>query len=110
MSRVVEIRDSRTIIVRRDGVEEVVSLNSVRVSPADEIAAARYLRKTLANAWVYIENGGDVYRSPDALYINDAMRRRAWTGMTLLSEADPLPLNARPLPRKKLRKRKPGAH
>ena len=85
MSRVVEIRDSRTIVVVRDGVLETIVLSKVHIAPQEEETATAFLRETLANAWVYIE-GADVYRSPDALYVNDAMRRRAWLGFTYLGE------------------------
>lgn len=83
MSRVLEIRDSRTLVVDTKGVTSVVELRDVRIAPEDERVAADYLRRTVASRWVLVENG-DVYRSPDGLHVNDAMRRRAWLGATYL--------------------------
>lgn len=85
MSRVVEVRDSRTVVVQSNGISLVIELREVTVPKGDEAAAVEYLRRTLAGRWVYAENG-DVYRSPDGLYVNDAMRRRAWLGATYLGE------------------------
>lgn len=85
MSRVVEIRDSRTVVVQTDGVDVVTELRDVAVPKDDEPAALEYLRRTLDGRWVYAEDG-DVYRSPDGLHVNDAMRRRAWLGATYLGE------------------------
>ena len=85
MSRVVEVRDSRTIVIQTNDVVSVVTLRDVNVFPPEEARAVAYLRKTLANRWVYVENG-DVYRSPDALFINKAMKQRAWIGVTYLGE------------------------
>lgn len=62
--------------------------------PVDEEPAAReYLQRLVAGRWVYVEDG-DVYRSPDALFINGEMARRAWksaTKMTWLGESFPAP-------------------
>ena len=88
MSRVVEIRDARTVVVQTNALTAVVILREVSIHPEDEAAAAAYLRRQLAGAWVYVENG-DLYRSPDGLHINAAMRRRAWTGAIYLGEFDP---------------------
>ena len=85
MSRVVQVRDSRTIVVKTNEVVTVVKLRDVNVFPPEEGRATAYLRKILADRWVYIENG-DVYRSPDALFVNKALRQRAWLGMTFLGE------------------------
>ncbi|MGZ8868258.1 MAG: hypothetical protein ACXW2P_07935, partial [Thermoanaerobaculia bacterium] len=85
MSRVIEVRDSRTVVVQSDGIAVVIELREVIVPKGDETAAVVYLRRALAGRWVYAENG-DVYRSPDGLYVNDAMRRRAWLGATYLGE------------------------
>lgn len=87
MSRVVEVRDGRTILVDASGATTAVVLRGVNIAIDDEAAAARYLHETLNGKWVYVENG-EVYRSPDGLYINDAIRRRAWLGMTYLGELD----------------------
>ena len=62
--------------------------------PVDEEPAGReYLQRLVAGHWVYVEDG-DVYRSPDALFINGEMTRRAWkseTKMTWLGESFPAP-------------------
>ena len=67
--------------------------------PVDEEPAAReYLQRLVAGHWVYVEDG-DVYRSPDALFINGEMARRAWksvTKMTWLGESFPAPPSRSP--------------
>jgi hypothetical protein len=106
MSRVVEVRDSRTIVVKTNEVVTVVKLRDVNVFPPEEGRATAYLRKTLDNRWVYNENG-DVYRSPDALFINKALRQRAWLGVTFLGELYLSPSSdAAPRPRPTKQKRK----
>lgn len=97
MSRVVAINDGRTIAVETSGVLSVVVLRDARVSARDEHTAADYLRRLLLGRWVYIERG-EVYRSPDGLHINDALRRRAWLGYAYLGEVGPAP--ARPAPQR----------
>lgn len=99
MSRVVAVTDSRTIVVETKGVRSAVVLTGVGVLSEEEMQAATYLRRTLSNAWVYVENG-DVYRSPDGLYINGEMLRHAWRSgppMTYLGELD-LGVRAKNLP------------
>ena len=94
MVRVGRVIDSRTIVV--DG-GATVTLRGVDIAPADEAMAADYLRSILTNAWVLVENGGDVYRSPDALYVNGQMITHAYRSaskMTYLGESMPAP-NAR---------------
>ena len=85
MSRVIEVRDSRTILVETAGNPVVVALRGVIVPQGDEIVASKYLRRALDGRWVFVENG-EVYRSPDGLHVNGAMRRRAWLGATYLGE------------------------
>ena len=85
MSRVIEVRDSRTIVVQEGGLPVVVVLRGVTVPDTDELVALKYLRQTLDTRWVFVENG-DVYRSPDGLFVNDAMKRRAWLGATYMGE------------------------
>ena len=87
MSRVIQVRDSRTILVETSGAIATVRLRDVNVPPIDEPVATNYLRRALAKTWVYIEDG-EVYRSPDGLYINGAMKSRAWFGATYLGELD----------------------
>jgi hypothetical protein len=89
MVRVARVVDSRTIVL--DG-GATVTLRGVDVPPDHEELAAEYLRSLLANhAWVLAENG-DVYRSPDALYVNAQLIERVYlTGprMRYLGEAMP---------------------
>ena len=91
MVRVGRVIDSRTIVL--DG-GATVTLRGVDVAPADEAMAAGYLRSILGNNWVLVENGGDVYRSPDALYVNGQLITHAYRGaarMTYLGESMPGP-------------------
>lgn len=88
---VARVVDSRTIVL--DG-GNTIALRGVDVPPADEAMAVEYLRSLLNNAWVLVENGGDVYRSPDALYVNGQMITHAYHGaahMTYLGESMPGP-------------------
>ena len=90
MVRVARVIDSRTIMV--DG-GATVTLRGVDIPPADEAMAADYLRSLLGNCWVLVENG-DVYRSPDGLYINGQLITHAYRGaarMTYLGESMPAP-------------------
>ena len=89
MVRVARVIDSRTIVL--DG-GSTVTLRGVDIPPADEAMAADYLRSILGNSWVLVENGGDVYRSPDALYVNGQLITHAYRGsahMTYLGESMP---------------------
>jgi hypothetical protein len=93
MARVVGVTDSRTIVVEADGRRSIVALTAFAVPAVEEPAAASYLREMIGGAWVYIE-GGDVYRSPDGLYVNGEMQRHAWhtiPGMRYLGLAIPAP-------------------
>ena len=87
MAHVVGVRDSHTILVEDKGALSVVTLRNVSVMADEEAPATDYLRRLLANSWVYIDNG-DVYRAPDALYINGDMNRHAWRTMRILGEMD----------------------
>jgi hypothetical protein len=87
MSHIVGVRDSRTIVAEMNGVMSTVTLKDVVVAPDEEAQAADYLRRMLANAWVFIDKG-DVYRSPDALFINGDMNRHPWRTMRYLGELD----------------------
>jgi len=98
MSRVVGVADSRTLIVEVNGVRSAVSLAGVSVEPGEESAATAYLHQIADRTWVYIENG-IVYRSPDGLYVNGEMQRRAWRtipGMRYLGESIAAPSAATP--------------
>lgn len=79
MSRVIAVKDSRTLIVAgSDGVQRAIVLRGVDIPPDSEAVAVAHLRRIVERSWVYIENGGDVYRSPDVLFVNGEMIRRAW--------------------------------
>ena len=91
MSRVVTVIDSRTIVVEVDRVRSSVVLNGIAVAADEETTAAEFLRRLVGGAWVLVEHG-DVYRSPDGLYVNGEMNRRAWrtpANMRYLGEFDP---------------------
>jgi len=77
MSRFASVVDSRTIVVETNGRASTVILAGVAIDPAEERLAAAYLRDLLRQTWVLVEHG-DVYRSPDGLYINGEMQRHAW--------------------------------
>lgn len=87
MSHVIGVRDSHTIVADTNGVTATVTLKNVAVTPEEETRAAEYLRQVLGNAWVYIDNG-DVYRSPDALFVNSDMNRHPWRTMRYLGQLD----------------------
>ena len=91
MSRVVAVTDSRTIVVETDGARSTVVLKGVVIAAEEETAAADFLRRLVGNSWVLVEQG-DIYRSPDALYVNAEMIRRAWrtpANMRYLGESGP---------------------
>ena len=87
MSHVIGVRDSHSIVVDTNGVTSVITLKNVAVSAEEEADASAYLRQMVANAWVFVDNG-DVYRSPDALYVNADMNRHPWRTMKILGELD----------------------
>ena len=93
MARVINVIDSHTITVEVDGRRNAVVLSGVAVSPGEEAAAVEYLHRLVDGAWVYVE-GGDVYRSPDGLFVTGEMQRHAWwstPNMRYLGLADPGP-------------------
>jgi hypothetical protein len=93
MARVVAVTDSRTIVVAVQGRQTTVTLSELSVPKTEEPAAIEYLHRLLDGAWVYVEDG-NVYRSPDGLYVNGEMQRRAWrssSNMRYLGIADPGP-------------------
>lgn len=97
MVRVARVVDSHTIVL--DG-GNTVTLRGVEIPPADEALATDYLRSLLGNCWVLVENG-DVYRSPDGLYVNGQLithAYRATTRMTYLGESMPAPRAAKVTP------------
>jgi hypothetical protein len=102
MVRVIDVRDCRTIVIDRSGVAAVVRLAQIVVPPDDEPAATDYLRNTLVSSWVLVETDARgesyVYRSPDGLFVNGEVARRAYalgqTKMVYLGEVDPGPQRA----------------
>ena len=97
MLHVIDVRDSQTIVVDNHGVAADVKLAQVLVAPADEANAVAWMRESLVNSWVMLEsapNGATfVYRSPDALFVNGELTRRAYdfrgAQMTYLGEVNP---------------------
>jgi hypothetical protein len=94
MARFSKVIDSRTIVVERIGGTEVVHLANVDVPAGDEQSARDYLAEKLTGSYVYIENG-NVYRSPDALFINRELAYGAYASsslkMRVLGEINPGP-------------------
>lgn len=102
MRRVIAVRDVQTLVIDQNGVAAEVRLAGVVVPPSELDSAVDYLRSTLVSHWVLIESspqGAFVYRSPDALYINGELARRAYTAphtmMTYLGEIDAGPRTTR---------------
>jgi hypothetical protein len=92
MARFSKVIDSRTIVVERMGGTEVVHLTNVSIPAEDEQAARDYLTEKLTGSYLYVENG-NVYRSPDALFINRELAYGAYasssTKMRVFGEANP---------------------
>ncbi len=81
MVRVTDVVDGRTIVVDDNGRLATVTLGGVAV-PDDEAAdAVVWLKRLVLGQWVLVEPGGLVYRSPDALFVNNEMSRHAWRGI-----------------------------
>jgi hypothetical protein len=80
MARVIDVIDSRTIVIERGGARTAVRLANVDVPADAEEHAASVLRDAIAGRWALVENapgGVNVYRSPDALFVN-AVVVRSW--------------------------------
>jgi hypothetical protein len=124
MARFIRVADAQTIVVERDGMQIAVRLAGVAVAPADEEAARAFLTNALAGKWLLVERDV-VYRSPDALNVNQAMREHGWLypdnrRVVELGELDPEPRaqssarvsepKSRPAPRTNTRtsRRSPG--
>jgi hypothetical protein len=94
MARFSKVIDSRTIVVEHIDGTEVVHLTNVAIPAEDEQAARDYLSEKLAGSYVYIENG-NVYRSPDALFINRELAYGAYASssvkMRVFGEINPGP-------------------
>ncbi|HET7712214.1 MAG TPA: hypothetical protein VFL80_09830 [Thermoanaerobaculia bacterium] len=102
MVRVSEVIDGKTIVVSRGARSERVTLSGVIIPPNDADAAAAYLRRLILHQWVLIERDDRsadghiyVYRSPDALFVNGEIARRAYAHpgvpMVYLGTIDPGP-------------------
>jgi hypothetical protein len=75
MFRVIKIVDPTTIIVEREGVRSEVHLAGIEITDRNNAFAS--LSWTLASSWVMIEDGR-VYRSPDALFVNEELVRKGF--------------------------------
>ena len=82
MARFSKVIDSRTIVVERIGGTEVVHLANVNIPADDEQVVRDYLTEKLTGSFVYVENG-NVYRSPDALFINRELAYGAYASSSL---------------------------
>jgi hypothetical protein len=107
MARFSKVIDSRTIVVERIGGTEIVHLTNVAIPAEDEQAARDYLTERLTGSYVYVENG-NVYRSPDALFINRELAYGAYASssvkMRVFGEVNPGPRaqkSATPVPKPK---------
>jgi hypothetical protein len=81
MVRVVEVVDGRTIVVDDNGHPVTVTLGGVAVPEEEAAEAVTWLKRLVLGQWVLVEAGGVVYRSPDALLVNNEMSRHAWRGI-----------------------------
>ena len=77
MVRFVRAVDGQTIVIDRDGTQVAVTLTGVSVQPEDQAAARAFLEHELAERWLLVENG-NVWRSPDTLFVNGAMQQRGY--------------------------------
>ena len=97
MARIVDVVDSHTIAIERGGARTTVRLANVDVPADAEARATAALRDAIAGRWALVESapgGVNVYRSPDALFVN-ALVVRTWIdpqpqhACTLLGSASP---------------------
>lgn len=79
MYRVVRIAGPAAIVVEREGVQSEVRFADIEIIDARNAVAC--LSWTIGSSWVMIENGR-VYRSPDALLINDELVRKGFARRT----------------------------
>src|SRR3954465_2414245 len=82
MARFSKVIDSRTIVVERIDGSGAVHLTNVGVPAEDEQAARDYIEEKLTGSYVLVENG-NVYRSPDALFINRELAYGAYASSSL---------------------------
>src|SRR5205085_7643290 len=79
MLRVVDIKDSHTVVVQRGAATETLTLAGIEIT--DELHAHELLAWTLRDRWVLAETSADgwlLYRSPDALFINRELVLRGY--------------------------------
>jgi hypothetical protein len=88
MQRLVRIADATTLVVEHDGLQTAVSLSAVDVPPARRAETVAYL-ETMVGAWVLVEQG-NVYRSPDGVFVNAEVRRRLAGGAAPPVELHPM--------------------
>lgn len=79
MVHVVRIAGPSSIVVEHDGVSSEVKLSGIEIT--DPTKALAYLSWTVGSSWVMVEDGR-VYRSPDALLINDDLVRKGFARST----------------------------
>ncbi len=102
MVRVTGVKDARTLVVDRAGIAAEVRLADIVIPPGDDAAAIEFLRDKIVDRFVMLETDARgqsyVYRSPDSLFINGELARRAYTirgtKMTILGESSPGPERA----------------
>jgi hypothetical protein len=102
MARVTGVKDARTLIIEGAGLPREVKLADVVIPPGEEAMAIAFLRDKLVMRYVMIETGARgesyVYRSPDSLFVNGEVARRAYlvqgTRMTIIGESAPGPERA----------------
>src|SRR5260370_11373459 len=95
-ARVIKVIDSHTISVEVEGRRSSVALSGVAVPPAEEAAALEHLHRLVDGTWVYGQEG-NVYPSPERLFLNCDMQRHAWRSspnMPYPGLADPGPRTA----------------
>ena len=102
MVRVLRVSGPSTIVVERNGSPVEVRLAGIEIT--DPQSAVAYLTWTLQSSWVMVEDGR-VYRSPDALLVNDDLVRKGFarsispspithTPAVYLGELNPEPVKA----------------
>ena len=101
MVRIIDVVGPRRVVVDRNGVAQTLVLGGVAIPPGEEEAATAYLRKTFVGSWALVETnaGGEAYlfRSPDALYVNGELARRAYVhpGVEMIYLGESIPVLAR---------------
>ena len=75
MYRVIRVAGASTLIVERDNVQSEVRLAGIEIIDAPR--AVDYLTWTVGSSWIMVDKGF-VYRSPDALFINEELIRKGY--------------------------------